>query len=334
MLKAVLTKPKTFKLVECKVPKINKDEVLVKVIDAGICGSDIDIFIGENKFIEYPVSLGHEFVGEIVETGRGVRKFKVGDFITAEPIITCGKCCYCNKKDYNYCADLHILSGFFSEYIKLKEKTVYLLPKDINLKAATLIEPLAVALHAIKLSEIEKDHSILIFGAGTIGQLILQTAKHYGAGQIAIVDLVESKLKIARSNGADIAIKLIPDAKENNILKTLKYNTIDLVFDCVSNDFSLNTSIKIIKNGGKIIIIGVPKDKINLEIRKVLFKGLQIFGSFLYRDNFSESINMIKNNIINSSCLFTKTFELKNIQEAFNEICIEGRKYLKCLISF
>ena len=164
-LQAKLIKPKIFKLDKYFIPKVNFDEILVRVMYAGVCGTDIHSFLGENRFIKnYPIVLGHEFIGEIIKLGNKKSRFKIGDIVTSEPFYVCNKCEYCKRGDYNLCENLVFMEGAFSYYVIVKEQMTYKIPKNIDLPHAVFIEPLSVALHAMKISKIREGQSILIFG--------------------------------------------------------------------------------------------------------------------------------------------------------------------------
>lgn len=332
MLKAVLIKPGQFKLVSDDIPKINDDGILVNVIYAGICGSDIHSFQGENSLINYPVVLGHEFVGKVVGLGKKVNKFEKGDLVTGEPIIPCNNCIYCKTGDYNLCMNLKVMPGAFCEYIVLKEFQAYKIPLNINLEDAIFIEPLSVALHSIEISNIDKDLKIIVMGAGTIGQMVLQLVKAFNLGCVAVVDLIDYKLKIAKLKGADFIIDLKKANIEKSIINVFDSEPIDVVFDCVGNDSSIYNSINIVKKGGKIIIIGQAVKNLSVDMCKVMLKQIKIFGSCMYKNNFKTSIEVLGKNIINFSGYISNKYRLKNIQEAFEDVSINNHRYIKCLI--
>jgi L-iditol 2-dehydrogenase len=331
MLRAKLLKPGIFKLDECDIPKISEDEILIKVIYAGVCGTDIHSYKGENRFIKsYPIILGHEFVGKIFSVGRNISRFSVGQIVTAEPIITCNKCEYCKRGDYNLCTNLIYMEGAFSEYVVEREQNTFHVPKSIRLENAIFIEPLAVAIHSIKMAGIKKGLSILVLGAGTIGQLIIQLARLYGAGYIIV--LARSKLEFAKKNGANQTLNIDIYSELSEILKIIEKDSIDVVFDCISNSFSISISLEIIKKGGKIIIIGLSKSESTIDLLRVMIKELKIFGSSLYRKNFPEAIRMIKNNQIKLDGFISKVFNFKNINNAFKKIIKEQNKNIKCIV--
>lgn len=334
MIRAVLETPENFVLVESDIPGIKDDEMLVKVIYSGICGSDIHSFLGRNLFITYPVILGHEFVGEIVELGKEVDTFRKGEIITSEPSIVCDKCEYCKRGDYHLCANIAFMEGSFSEYVIVKERNSYHVPETIDLQTAVLIEPLAVAVHSMNIARIKQGARVLVFGAGTIGQLVMQAAKYYGAAQIAILDLVKSKLETARKKGADHVLQLSSDKQHPEVFNAFHRESFDVIFDCVSNSYSVNTSIDLVKRGGAIVMVGQPTQDLTLSMEKVQIKELKVYGTFMYRNNFSESIKLIRDNKVNPSGFISRVYQFKDIQNAFNEVHKHGDRYIKCLLEF
>ena len=334
MIRAKLVKPESFKLEKLSNPKLQENDILVKVIYSGVCGSDIHCFLGINPFATYPIILGHEFVGKIINIGSNVKNFLKEQIITAEPINSCKHCVYCKNGNYHLCINNNpaLWQGSFSEYIVVKEHQSFLIPDQICLKEAIFIEPLAVAIHALKLSKIKKTNKILIIGGGTIGQLIIKLAKYYNIKYISVLDLFESKLNIALNNGADDAIKIQKYTKYIEIINIIKENNIDIVFDCVGNPFTINNSIEIIKKGGKIMLVGVPLGKGLISLDKLFIKELSLLGCLTYKSNFPESIELLNKNKIVVSDLISKIFELKKINESFKDIIKNNGEYIKCII--
>ena len=332
MLKAILVKPKQFVLENVPIPPIKEDEILAKVIYSGICGSDLHSFIGGNPFAQYPVALGHEFVGIVEQVGSHVKNIKNDDVITAEPSDSCKECIYCKRGDYHLCHNQGPWYGSFSEFIVVKEKQVYKIPNNLDLKIAVFIEPLAFAIHAMEVAKLKKNDEVLIFGAGPIGQLIARVSKFYGAGNVSIIDMVAKKLKIARDGGVDEAILVDKNTSFKDLSGSIKKDNIDIVFDCVVNEFSINSSINLVKRNGKVVVVGVSSNLIPTDLSNLMFNEVKIFGCLMYKNNFNESINLLNNNKIVVSDLISDVFKLENIQDVFNNIITNKDKYLKCLI--
>lgn len=328
--KAILTKPGCFEIIETRPKKLEENEILVKVIFSGICGSDISSYLGKNRLISYPVALGHEFVGSVINIGKKIKQIKNKDLVVAEPIISCGKCIYCQSGDYNLCISLKGFDGAFSDYIVLKGNQVYKIPEESDLKEMVFVEPLAVALHAVKISKIKNHERVLIIGAGTVGQMVMQVVKHYGAEHIVISDIVQLKLDIARNNGADSVIKVDKDVSFRNILNDVD---IDVVFDCTSNDSSIQNTIDAIKKKGRIISVGQASNNLYVDMIMVMWHELKIFGSCMYNNgDFLDALELISKKEVRCSDYISEVFSLDNIQYAFEKIINNRDKYIKCLI--
>jgi len=332
MLKAILVKPKQFILEDVSIPPIKEGEILAKVIYSGICGSDLHSFIGGNPFAQYPVALGHEFVGKVEQVGSHVKNIKNDDLITAEPSDPCNKCIYCKRGDYHLCNNRGPWYGSFSEFIIVKEKQIYKIPNNLDLKKSVFIEPLAFAVHAMKVAKLKKNDEVLIFGAGPIGQLIARVSKLYGARNVSIIDMVAEKLRIARDGGVDEVILVGKNTSFKDLSNNIKKDNIDIVFDCVVNEFSINSSINLVKRNGKVVVIGVSSNLIPTDLYNLMSNEVEIFGCLMYKNNFEESINLLSNNKIVVSDLISDVFKLENIQDVFNNIITNKDKYLKCLI--
>jgi L-iditol 2-dehydrogenase len=323
--------PKKFEEKVDIITGIKSDEVLVKVIYSGICGSDLHAYLGENKFVKFPSVLGHEFIGEVVEVGKDVLNAELGDIITSEPITVCGRCEYCKNEKYNLCKQLTFIDGTFREYLTVSNRFLYKIPNDLSKTIACLIEPLSVAVHALKIAKLKKGDSVFIYGSGTIGQLLVLALKDYGIENIYAADLSEMKLRLAKKNGAKETILVNKD--NNNLIKELEGN-FDLVFDCVSNTETINNSIDLLKNGSSLVVIGLPVKRIEIDLDIVLIKEIKLLGSFIYNNNdFLDSIRIIKENASRAKYLISKIFRLSHISKGFEEIIRNNSRYIKCLIS-
>ncbi|MDR0357674.1 MAG: alcohol dehydrogenase catalytic domain-containing protein, partial [Clostridiales Family XIII bacterium] len=208
MKAAIIGKPGEIHLEERPIPEIDFGETLIKVKYIGICGSDIHLLHGKNSSAIYPLLPGHEFVGEIVESkGEGSERLKIGDIAAAQEVISCGVCEACAKGEDNVCRHLKIIGihtdGGFAEYVKVKTRKVFVLPKDIDLKVAVLIEPFAVAVHDVRRSELKVGETAFIAGGGPIGLLIGIAARLAGARKVVVSEVMDGRAELARKLGFD-----------------------------------------------------------------------------------------------------------------------------------
>ena len=205
MLQQVVVAPGKLEFREVSNPKINQDQVLVRIKRIGICGSDLRVYEGSYPGVEYPITQGREASGEIVEVGSAVLNLFPGQKVTIQPQLPCGECRYCREGKYNLCENLRVMGfqtpGMASEYFAVDADKVATLPKDSSYEAGTMVEPLAVAVHAVKRAGNVKHKNVLILGAGPIGVITAQAAKGMGAGSVMITDLMDPRLGLAEKCG-------------------------------------------------------------------------------------------------------------------------------------
>lgn len=338
MLQVNLIAPQKIRLEEVKIPYLKEDEVLIQVKRCGICGSDIHSYKGKHPFVHPPIVLGHEFSGIVSEIGKKVENFHKEDKVTVEPNIACGKCYNCRHGRYNICKYLKVIgnigyNGAFAEFISVPKNKVIKLPEEISFEEGALIEPTAVAVHAVKKSEQKIGDKVLIFGAGPIGLLTMQIARVSGAREIIITDLLDYRLKKAKDLGADKIINPTSQNLEEFIEKTYGEDGIDLIYDCVVVEETLSQAIRIARKGTKIIIVGVPEENPKINLAYIGDRELELIGSLMYiRDDFEEAINLIQKKKIKVAPLITHSFKLKDIQKAFELILEKKESVIKVLI--
>lgn len=206
MKAAVMHNTREIKIETLPVPDINHDEVLIKVMAVGICGSDLHYYtngrIG-NYVVEKPFILGHECAGEIAAVGSSVDQFKVGDRVAVEPGVTCGRCEACKEGRYNLCPDVQFLAtppvdGAFVQYIKMRQDFVFSIPDSLSYEDAALIEPFSVGIHAAARTKLQPGSTVAIMGMGPVGLMAVAAAKAYGAGTIIVTDLEPLRLDAAK----------------------------------------------------------------------------------------------------------------------------------------
>ncbi len=209
MLQQVMTAPGVIEFREVPVPEVKPGEVLVKIEKIGVCGSDIHVYHGEHPFTKYPITQGHEVSGQIEKIGEGVEGFTVGQKVTIQPQVVCGKCWPCRHGKYNLCEELKVMgfqtTGVASHYFAVDAKKVTPLPETMSFDEGAMIEPLAVAVHAVRRAGDVEGKDICVLGAGPIGILVAQVAKGLGARKVMVTDVSDVRLKKAAECGADVA---------------------------------------------------------------------------------------------------------------------------------
>jgi L-iditol 2-dehydrogenase len=316
---------KDIRIEDVPVPKIKDDEVLVKVKAVSICGSDLHAYRGLSKRRVPPLVMGHEFSGEIANMGGKVKNLKEGERVVVEPIVSCGTCRLCRLGRNNICEKLQLvglhLSGAFSEYVAVPAKKCYLLPTKVSFEEAALVEPLAVAVHAVHLASFEKNEAIAIIGSGAIGLMTLQVAKNSGVGKIVVLDTLDYRLELAQKLGATTTINV---TKEDPLQKILGEGGVDTVFEAVGRQETVQQGLAMARTGGKVMVIGMLEAIMQLPMLDITVKELDLQGSYGYTsDDFRQALKLIAQGKVNVKPLITHLLPLDEIKKGF-EILSQG----------
>ena len=322
--------------------------VKIAVKACGICGSDLHeyevgpIFIPNQ--VPHPISgemapvvLGHEFAGEIVEIGEGVKNWQVGDRVTPDACISCGTCEYCKEGDYHLCENLGFnglaADGGFAEFVNVPAYQLYKLHDNMSFKEGALIEPLAVGIHAVKKSRLGLGDTVVIIGAGTIGLAALEAAKAAGASKVFVVELADARKAFAEKLGADLVI----DPTQVDLLETVRAHNqgrlADVSIECVGLDISLKEAIDVIKKGGRVAVAGIYSSPLkSINMNDVVIPEKELIGVIAYRNDFQTAIDLVSKGIINANAFITKEVPLKDIaKEGFETLVEQKDKHIKIL---
>lgn len=260
-----LTGIRQIRLVEQPIPDPAPGMVEVRVSAVGICGSDLHSYaegtIGDAE-AHYPMVLGHEPSGVISRTGAGVTGWSVGDRVALEPAIYCYHCEFCMAGHHNVCEHIRFMSqpgcpGFLREYAVVPEQNLIALDASTGLAEATLIEPLAIALHSMSLAQPRPGETAAVFGAGPIGLLTAAALRLHGVSQIWIVDPLPHRLALANSIGIEAGLGR-DSSPVAEILKATGGRGVDLTIDCATKDDTVNEAVQVTRNAGRMLITGIP----------------------------------------------------------------------------
>jgi L-iditol 2-dehydrogenase len=260
---------KDVRLEERPKPEIGPDELLVKVIASGICGSDV---LEWYRLKKAPLVLGHEISGEVAEVGERVKGYKIGERVFVSHHVPCNTCHYCLNGNHTACETLHTTNyspGGFAEYIRVPainvDRGTFLLPKEISFEEGTFIEPLACVVRGQRIVKLEAGQSVLILGSGISGLLHLLLARATGAKRIIMTDVSASRLKLARELGADVFI----DAKDDIVARLRESNEgrlADLVIVCTGALSAFNQALQSVDRGGTILCFAATEPGVTLAI--------------------------------------------------------------------
>lgn len=321
-MKAVqIEAPQTLRVIDMDMPVMDsKNNVLVKMTAAGICGSDIGIYHGTNAAATYPRIIGHEMVGRVEQVGKGASRLKPGDRVMINQVTSCGQCYPCRMGRGNVCDHLAVrgvhIDGGYREYLAVPESDCYLLPDSISDTDAVMIEPATIALQACARAGLQEDDMLLIYGAGALGSSILRIARQL-CSHIIVADILDSKLDEARQNGAWRTINAASgDFQERVLAYTCgRGATVSIDAACVKG--SLMALLLATGNAGRVITMGFSTDAAQVNQFLITSKELDVRGSRLQNKMFPQAIQLIREGKLNLTGTVSHTFPLTQAQEAF-----------------
>lgn len=338
MLQQVMTNPKEITFREIPVPEIAADQVLVKIMKIGVCGSDIHVYHGKHPFTSYPVTQGHEVSGEIVKLGENVKNFTVGQKITIQPQVVCGKCYPCRHGKYNLCEELKVMgfqtTGTASEFFAVDAAKVTALPEEMSYDEGAMIEPLAVAVHAVKRAGDVKGMKIAVLGAGPIGILVAQTAKGLGAESVMITDVSDIRLEKAKECGVDFCINTKDKDFGEAMLENFGPDKADVIYDCAGNNITMGQAIKYARKGSTIILVAVFAGMAEIDLAVLNDHELDLNTSMMYRnEDYVDAIRLVNEGKVALKPLISKHFAFKDYKAAYEYIDANRETTMKVIIN-
>lgn len=338
MLKQVMTQPGVIEFVEVPVPDVAPHEALVRIEKIGICGSDIHVYHGKHPFTPYPVTQGHEVSGIIEKLGNSVSGLHIGQKVTIEPQVTCGKCHPCRHGKYNLCEELKVMgfqtTGTASRYFAVDAEKITPLPASFSLEDGAMIEPLAVAVHAVRRAGDVTGKDIVVLGAGPIGNLVAQTAKSMGARRVMITDISDLRLKLAEKCGIDVCINTREKDFNEALLEVFGPDKADICYDCAGNDITMNQAIRNVRKGSTIILVAVFASMACVDLAVANDHELDINSTMMYRhEDYVEAIRLVDANLIQLRPLVTARFAFQDYLKAYQYIDTHREETMKVLIN-
>lgn len=301
-------------------PNIKEDEVVIKVMACGICGTDVHIFNGDEGAAATPFGtvLGHEFSGEIVEKGNKVTKYKIGDRVCVDPNKLCGHCYYCKKAIGHFCENIigigTTVNGGFAQYCVVPQTQLYKFLETTSYEEAAMAEPVACCIHGIDLCNIKIDDNVLVIGCGMIGLIMIQLAKLYGASKVVAIDVDDNKCKQAINVGADLSINSLKSEVENE-LKINNITNITKVIECVGKIETMEQAIHLASKKAIVMLFGLtsPNDVLPIKPFEVFKKELEIKASYINPYTQERAIELIDSKRIDVSSMIYKISSLEEL---------------------
>ena len=314
---------KTFAVTDLPTPHAGPGELVLRNQVCGVCGTDVHIYHGEpgSADVNPPVVLGHEYSGEVVEVGKGVTGFAVGDHVTVDPNIYCGHCAYCQNGKKQLCPSMEAIGvtrdGGFAQYSRIPASQAFKLEPTVPWEAAAMAEPLACCLHGIDLAGIQVGDKVCVVGGGAIGLLMVQLAKLSGASQIVLSEPNEKRRQVGLQLGANAALDPTrPDAQE--AFAQVLDGGANVVIECVGNVPAVKSAFQFAGKGATVLLFSVPKvdATFDLPLFDVYKKELTIKGSFVNPDTHARAVALINSGKVDFDPIITHRFTLDQLPEA------------------
>lgn len=337
MKQQVMIEPGKIIFQDVPVPETGMNDVRIRIKNIGICGSDIHVYHGQHPFTSYPVTQGHEVSGEIVEVGESVQHLKPGQKVTIEPQVICGHCHPCRHGKYNLCEELKVMgfqtTGTASEYFVCNQMYVTPVPEELSFEEAAMIEPLAVAVHAVKQMGDINGLDVIVMGAGPIGNLVAQSAKGMGARKVMITDISDMRLVKAKECGIDYRVNTLKKDFNEAMLETFGPDKADVIYDCAGNDISMGQAIAHARKGSAIVLVAVFSKKANIDLAVANDHELDLKSTMMYRhDDYVDAIQLVKDHKVLLEPLISKKFPFEKFLDAYQYIDDNRETTMKVII--
>ena len=337
----VLSEYKHLEMADMPQPAPGEGEVLVRVAACGICGSDVHGYDGSSGRRIPPIVMGHEAAGTVAAVGEGVAGFRAGDRVTFDSTLYCGECTFCRRGDVNLCDRRQVLgvscgeyrrAGAFAEFVTVPERIVFKLPDAMSFAEAAMLEPVAVALHAVKMSEVRGGETALVIGAGMIGLLTMQAARAAGCGRVLIADVDATRLRLAERLGASEALHVSGAELTHEVVQRTGAGA-DVVFEAVGRNETVLAAIDSVRKGGTVTLIGNITPQVTLPLQAIVSRQLRLQGTAASAGEYPEAIAMMSRGEIEVKPLITAVAPLEEGPRWFERLYAHEPNLMKIVLT-
>lgn len=293
---------KRLEMTEMPEPQIGPDDLLVQVKACGICGSDIHGFDGSTGRRVPPLVMGHEASGVVSEAGDKVAQFRVGERVTFDSTVYCGKCYFCRRGEVNLCDNRQVLGvspgeyrrhGAFAEFVVVPQHITYPLPDALSFEHAAMIEAVSVAVHAVGLTPVKLGDTAVVVGSGMIGLLVVQALRLAGCNRVIAVDLDERRLRLAAELGAEVCLNAGKPDVASAVRDYTSGRGADVAMEVVGNTQALQTALASLRKGGILTLIGNLSPKVELPLQSVVTRQIRLLGSCASSGEYPACIDLL-----------------------------------------
>ena len=318
MQASLLIKPGVVDLQSVPIPDLRPDEVLVQIAAVGVCGSDVHYYhegrIGD-FVVEEPMILGHEASGVITEVGSAVAPDRVGERVAIEPQRACRTCEQCKRGAYNLCPFMEFyatppIDGAFAQYAVIQADFAFKIPDSMSLEAAALCEPLSVGIWSNQKAGTRPGSRVLVAGAGPIGIIVMQVAFAFGASEVMISDIAETRRQAAERFGATRTL----DPTRDDVTSL----GVDIFIDASGAESAVRSGILALKPGGHAVLVGMGKDEIALPVSRIQAREIELTGVFRYANTWPLAIELASSGKVDLDSLVTSRYPLAQVEDALH----------------
>jgi len=341
MKSLLLSEYSHLEIAETPLPAVGPDEVLVRVEACGICGSDVHGFDGSSGRRIPPIVMGHEAAGTVEAAGANVQGYAKGDRVTFDSTVYCGHCAYCKRGEVNLCDNRQVIGvscgdyrrhGAFAEYVAVPQRILYHLPASVSFDEAAMLEAAAVALHAVRVSDVRGGETALVLGAGMIGLLTLQAARAAGCKRVLIADLDPTRLELARRVGAEETVVAGPDLVQK-VLELTGGQGVDLALEAVGRNATVAAAVDATRKGGTVTLIGNITPEVTLPLQKVVSRQIRLQGSCASSGEFPQAIDLIASGQMQVRPLITAVASLEEGPRWFERLHAGEPNLMKVILT-
>ena len=328
-------------LVETDRPTLSApDQVLIKVVVVGICGSELHAFEGTHPYRKPPTILGHEVVGTVIESGKAVTRCQPGDRVTVDPQWPCGECEWCQRGEVNLCPEKRVLGtpawpGALGEYFVIPECSVFPLPAHLTTDQGVTVEPLGVGVHAVKRARLQAGEAVLILGTGAIGHMVAAMAAVRGAGPIIVADVKPHCLESAQRLGATHTILVGEDSITERVMDITGGRGVEVVFLTADVDWLVDEAFNAVCRKGRIVFIALFNAPIHLNPYRIIQKDLDVIGSIMStEEDFNEALALVAAGKVQAEAIVTHHLPLAQAQHGFELAASKADGAIKVVLEF
>lgn len=322
-------------------PQIGPNDILISVKACAICGSDVHGIDGSTGRRIPPIIMGHEAAGVIAQTGASVIDWKEGDRVTFDSTIYCGACYFCQRGLINLCDNRRILgvscdeyrqNGAFAEYVVVPDHILYSLPEALGFEQAAIVEPVSIAFHAVKRTQLSPNDTAVVVGSGMIGLLIVQMLRESGCKNIIAVDLDQDRLELACKLGAVAGLKSDSSDVIREVLKLTGNRGADIAFEAVGITPTIKTAVAALRKGGSLTLVGNLSTSVEMPLQAIVTREISIYGSCASCGEYPECLDMISHGAVNVNALISATVPLSEGAKWFERLYNKESGLLKVIL--